>query len=76
MKQTGKCPKCGSEDILVFENKDKNSKKSSADFEVLGHFGKEIFTSRYVCCNCGYTERYFDDGSLEKLKKKYNKIRG
>lgn len=76
MKLTGKCPKCNSENILVFENKDKNSKKNMVDYEVIGSLGKTIYTSRYVCCDCGYTERYFDDDSLEKLKKKYKKIRG
>ena len=76
MKQTGKCPKCGSDHILVFESKDKKGKNSTADFEVIGPLGKTIYTSRYVCCDCGYTERYFDDASLEKLKKKYSKFRG
>lgn len=74
MKQTGICPKCQSDQILVFENNDKNSKKNVADYEVIGAFGKTIYTTRYVCCNCGYTERYFDDESLKKLQKKYKKV--
>jgi len=74
MKTTAKCPKCQSEDILVFENS--KEKPGKADGESLGVFGGKITTSRYVCCNCGYTERYFDDNNLEKLKKKYKKTRG
>ena len=72
--KSGTCPKCKSENILVFENKEKDSK--TADSEKIGAFGKKIFTTRYVCCDCGYTERYFDDANLEKLKKKFQKIRG
>lgn len=45
MKQTGICPKCQSDNILVFENKDKNSKKSNIDYEVIGAFGKTIYTT-------------------------------
>ena len=76
MKKSGICPKCQSRDILVFESKDDESKKHPLDSEAIGILGKRVYTSRYVCCNCGYTERYFDDDNLEKLKKKYKKVRG
>lgn len=66
--KNGKCPKCQSQDIIVFEGNDKN------DGEILG-FNKKIFSNRYVCCNCGYTERYFEGTNLEKIKKKYKKLR-
>lgn len=75
MKNKGICPKCQSEEILIFENKEKSS-KYLPDSEVIGAFGKRIYTSRYVCCNCGFTERYFEDEDLNKLKKKYKKIKG
>lgn len=72
--RSGTCPKCKSQNILVFENNDKDAKM--VDCENIGILGKKIYTTRYVCVDCGYTERYFDDDNLEKLKKKYKKIRG
>ena len=74
--KNGVCPKCKSPDILVFEsNGDDKEKGRFADSEKIGMFDR-VFTTRYVCCNCGYTERYFDGKDLEKLKKKYKHIRG
>lgn len=71
--KSGVCPKCKGKNILVF-SQDKKSK--FVDCEKLGNLRGEIFTTRYVCCDCGFTERYFDDENLEKLKKKYKKVRG
>lgn len=71
--KNGSCPKCGSTKILVFSQ---DGKEKFVDCEKLGMLKGEIVTSRYVCCDCGYTERYFEDENLEKLKKKYKKVRG
>lgn len=71
--KSGKCPKCSSKNILVFSQE---GKKRFVDFESLGSLKGDILSTRYVCCNCGYTERYFEDENLEKLKKKYKKVRG
>ena len=74
--KNGRCPKCGSQDILVFDtSKDSKEKGVSVDMEKIGMMEK-IYTTRYVCCNCGYTERYFDGHDLERLKKKFKKVRG
>ena len=71
--KSGSCPKCASEDILVFSQ---SGKEQFVDCETIGSLKGEIVTTRYVCCNCGYSERYFEDENLEKLKKKYKKVRG
>ncbi len=73
--RTGICPKCKSHDILVFEA-DSDKEGKVFDCEKLGVLGGKIYTSRYVCCNCGYTERYFEDVDLDKLRKKFKKVRG
>ena len=73
--RNGFCPKCKSEDILVFETTKEDKENKHADMEKLGMLDK-VYTTRYVCCNCGYTERYFDGKDLEKLAKKYKKVRG
>jgi len=71
--KNGACPKCGSSDILVFSQ---SGKEKFVDCEKIGSLSGDIVTTRYACCNCGFTERYFEDLSLEKLKKKYKKVRG
>lgn len=71
--KNGTCPKCNSKEILVFSQ---DGKEKFVDCEKLGALRGEIVTTRYVCCDCGYTERYFEDDNLEKLKKKYKKVRG
>lgn len=73
MKNLGKCPKCGSQDILVCEPNENRKEKNVADYEKIGLIGGKIYTTRYICCDCGYTERYFDGKELEKIKKKYRK---
>lgn len=73
--KSGVCPKCHSSDILVFEPTNEEKEKKLADVEKLGVFDK-VYTTRYVCCNCGFSERYFDGRDLEKLMKKFKKVRG
>ena len=74
--KSGVCPKCRSQEILVFETSSEAKEKDKhADMEKLGLLDK-AYTTRYVCCSCGYTERYFDGKDLEKLKKKFKKVRG
>ena len=73
--KSGICPKCKSRDILVFESTNDEREKKLADCEKIGLMEK-IYTKRFVCCSCGYTERYFDDRDLVRLQKKYKKVRG
>ena len=52
--KSGSCPKCASEDILVFSQ---SGKEKFVDCEKIGSLKGEIVTTRYVCCNCGDSER-------------------
>ncbi len=75
MKRTGKCPKCGSTEILADAKAiDRGDGNWQADFTV-ATFGKPealIFkekhtgtVSAWVCAQCGFTEFYADSpGSL------------
>ena len=71
MKNTKICPKCGSNDILRIEGTNNgygggNNIKSSV-------FGVALVT-RYLCCNCGFSEEWIEkDEDIKKLKKKYSK---
>ena len=67
MKNSGKCIKCSSEDIVRFDG-------YAGPYGVGNNImvGKSIFSAvnvnRYVCCKCGYSEEWIDTDDLEKIK--------
>ena len=70
MKNTQKCPKCNSDDIIKIPG--------TAGTHGAGNnvpMGATIFSyvkvPRIVCCGCGYAEEWIDIEDIEKLKKKY-----
>ncbi len=66
MKQTGKCPKCGSGEIM----------KQVSHGEYLG-LGATLFhgmvsITNYICLNCGYVEQWIDrETDLVKLRARF-----
>lgn len=68
MKQTKTCPKCGSAELLRVEDVlgDRGINL------VLGWFSSVPLT-RYVCCNCGYTESWVDQQHLYEVRERYEK---
>lgn len=72
MKKSGKCPKCGSDNILFIPGK-------------VGAYGtgnnipiglttlSSVLVEKYVCCKCGFSEEWVDISDIEKLEKKYGK---
>ena len=60
MKRTGRCPKCGSTDLLAVEPGLYNSFPT-------GPFSNARI-QRYVCRSCGYTEEWIAEDSMEKLR--------
>ena len=65
MKNTGRCPKCGSMDVLAVEPGLYNS------FPV-GFFTNATI-QRYVCPDCGYTEEWIAQESLEALRRAFGR---
>lgn len=61
MKTTGRCPKCGSADLLAVEPGLYNS------FSIGFFVNAKI--QRYVCRSCGYTEEWIAQESMEKLRR-------
>ena len=53
MKTTGRCPKCGSADLLAVEP---------------GLIRKKFLKWQDVCRSCGYTEEWIAQESMEKLR--------
>jgi predicted nucleic-acid-binding Zn-ribbon protein len=69
MKNTGKCPKCGSEEILV---PPKMNESSYLQYGLMS----SVAITRLVCAQCGFVEHWIDDKEdLEKLQKKCKRLR-
>ena len=73
MKNSRKCPKCGSGDILFVKGVISHGVGANyANFIPTGFF-RSVAVHRYVCGACGFTEEWIDREDLEQLKKKYPK---
>ena len=66
MKNTNKCPKCQSTDIVRFDG---YTGAYGTGNNVMT--GKTVFSTvnvnRYICCQCGYTEEWIDKEDIEKI---------
>lgn len=71
MKNTNKCPKCGSDDIIRVNG---SSRGYGAGNNIM--IGMTIFSAvkvnRYICCNCGFCEEWIDKEDISKIKKSNN----
>ena len=72
MKNTRKCPKCGSEEVLKI--KGKNFSVNECGYNVVPlWFGYAARIDRWVCCGCGYSEEWVDETELEDVKNYWKK---
>ncbi len=66
MKNTKRCPKCQSADVVRFDG---SVGAYGAGNNVM--VGNTIFSAinvnRYVCCNCGFTEEWIDKEDISKV---------
>lgn len=70
MKNTKKCPKCNSFEIVVVEGRP--GAGTGANNIPMKAFSRVVLISRYVCTACGYSEEWVDEkDDLERLKKHY-----
>jgi len=72
MRQTGRCPKCGSGNIVrVPDNPSRHASGNNIYTTTMTLMGK-IPVIRYVCCNCGYVENWVETrGELDKIKETF-----
>ena len=67
MKETKKCPKCKSEDIMRVNG---SSRGYGAGNNIM--IGMTVFSAinvnRYICCNCGFCEEWINKEDIPKLK--------
>ncbi len=67
MKNTGKCPKCGSSKIVRFEQYWSGGSQTQGVHVRTGFMsGAEL--RLYVCSTCGYCETWIDKEDLSKIK--------
>ena len=65
MKSTGKCPKCGSDQIAVIPSKLGTYNQIKTDFSSF------VDVTRYICAGCGYMEQYVaSEKALQALRPK------
>ena len=66
MKNSKRCPKCQSEDIIRIDG---YSGPYGTGNNVM--VGNTIFSSvnvnRYICCSCGFSEEWIDTEDIEKV---------
>jgi len=68
MKNTKRCPKCGSQVIVRVPDNAHRYLANSICMTSLA-FVKRIPVARYVCCECGYVENWVENGrAREKLR--------
>lgn len=67
MKNSKKCPKCGSDDIIRFDG---TVEAYGAGNNIMT--GATLFSAvkvnRYICCECGFIEEWLDKYDIEKVK--------
>lgn len=66
--KSGVCPKCSGRNIKKYQPRSVVGDSAVWDYEYVGIFAR-AYSTRYVCLDCGYCERYFEDRHLERLKK-------
>ena len=68
MKTTGICPKCKSANIFRYDSPISNGGHVATVYNprIKVSTFKSAGSTRYVCCDCGYSELYFDTTNLEK----------
>lgn len=71
MKNTKMCPKCNSREILRIPGK-AGAYGSGNNITVGSTIFSAVKITRYLCCECGYSEEWIDNkDDIEKLRAKY-----
>lgn len=74
MKQQKKCPKCSSDHIRIVESKDIWLSRYGSYIRIGLTINSEVPVTRYVCCDCGYTEEWIDEEYLPRIAGKYPRL--
>lgn len=70
MKNTNKCPKCGSSDIIKVPGY-AGAYGSGNNIMVGMTINSAVPVDRYLCASCGYSEEWVNTDNIDKIKKKF-----
>ncbi len=65
MKNSGKCPKCSSSDLVTNSNRTKQGYRTI--ISISAWYTVQVAT--YICMQCGYIEEYVAEDSMKKPSK-------
>ena len=72
MKNSGRCPKCGSMDIVCVPDNPRRYTSGNNIYTTSMTLIGKIPVIRYVCCRCGYVENWVETaGELEQIKRTF-----
>ena len=60
MRDSKKCPKCQSENIMKFDGNRSTPSAYEAGNNLSLGFLSFVMIDRFVCCDCGFTEEWID----------------
>ena len=75
MKNTHKCPKCQSTDIIRITG-EVGSYGTGNNIRI-GQLSWRVKVTRYLCASCGFSEEWIDSpDDIARLKKKFGQVPG
>ena len=69
MKNTNRCPKCDSSDIIRVNG---SSRAYGAGNNIITGMFSVVKVNRYICCNCGFSEDWIDEEDIETIRNSVN----
>ncbi len=73
MKNSDKCPKCNSNDIIKIVGR-KNQERHNNTIQSGWTIFSVVTVTRYLCGNCGYSEEWVENREdIAKLRNKFEK---
>ena len=68
MKNSKKCPKCGSENIVRIDGYS-GAYGTGNNVQVGMSIFSAVNVNRYICCDCGFTEEWIDKEDINRIAK-------
>lgn len=67
MKSTGRCPKCGNDDIIIIDGY--CGVHGSGNNIIIGmSYFSAVPVDRYICASCGFSEEWIREEDIEKCR--------
>lgn len=69
MKNTNRCPKCNSSDIIRIEG---SNRAYGGGNNIITGTLSTVKVHRYLCCNCGFSEEWIDQEDIDAVRRSLN----